>query len=67
MLAVHGHLDHLGFHGRAQRLGVALEELVEQVDVLLRDQAVGGTGGFLQAAGDLAQVDGGHGGRGFIQ
>ncbi|MOA36834.1 hypothetical protein D3C78_1583800 [compost metagenome] len=67
MLPIHGHLDHLGFHGGAQRLGVALEKLVEQVDVLLGNQAVGGTGGFLQATGNFTQVNGGHGGGGLLQ
>ena len=44
-----------------------VEELIEQVDVLLRNQAVGGARGFLQAARDLAQIDRCHGGEGLFQ
>ncbi|MOA63212.1 hypothetical protein D3C78_1888640 [compost metagenome] len=58
MLFIHGHFDHFGFHWRTQCFGVVIEELVEQLDVLLGNQGVGGRSGLLKATGDVAQVAG---------
>ncbi|MNO48655.1 hypothetical protein D3C76_389940 [compost metagenome] len=62
MTIVNGDVDHLGLHRCAEVLHVAVEELVEQIDVLLCDQTVGCRCGFLQATGDFTQINGCHGG-----